>query len=65
MNTITIISAVLLLASLVVAQEAYAPAEYSEPQWRQERQAEPSQVEARADNWLTKLLRGGWWTWDR
>ena len=65
MNTITIISAFLLLSSLVVGQEAYAPAEFSEPQWRQERQAGGSQVETRADNWLTKLLRGGWWTWDR
>ena len=65
MKTFTLISAVLLLASLVVSQEAYAPAQYAEPQWRQERQAGENLVEARADNWLTKLLRGGWWTWDR
>ena len=64
MNTITIISAVLLLSSLVAAQEAYAPAQFSQPQWRQERQT--GAVEAQPEvNWLTKLLRGGWWTWDR
>ena len=63
MNSLVLLSGLILLASLVVAQEPYAPAEYREtPLWRQERQ---SQQVARADNWLTRLLSGNWWTWDR
>ena len=69
MNSLVLFSALILLASLVVAQEAqepYAPAEYREtPLWRQERQERQSQQVARADNWLTRLLSGNWWTWDR
>ena len=69
MNSLVLLSGLILLASLVVAQEPYAPAEYREtPLWRQERQERQerqSQQVARADNWLTRLLSGNWWTWDR
>ena len=58
-NNITMNSIIVLLAlvTLVVAQEAYAPAEYVE---RQERQADMS-----GENWLTRLISGNWWSWDR
>ena len=54
MNTILVL---LALVTLVVAQEAYAPAEYME---REERQAPASE-----GNWLTRLVSGNWWNWDR
>ena len=60
MNSLTLISSLLLLSSMVVAQSSYAPAEYTP--WREERQTE---VVEEGKSWLSSLISGDWWTWDR